>query len=65
MKDKQYIISLKNLSVVLTPKNQLWDIAVILNSTKQLWLSMNEIKPNQIPSVVEQLKNADNELSQL
>lgn len=65
MKDKQYIISLKNLSVVLTPKNQLWDIVVILNSTKQLWLSMKQVKPNQIPSVVEQLKNADKELSQV
>ena len=65
MKNKQYIISLKNLSIVLTPKNQLWDIVVILNSTKEMWLKMNKVKPNQIELVVDKLKGADNELSQV
>jgi regulation of enolase protein 1 (concanavalin A-like superfamily) len=62
MKNKRYVLSLTNLSVVLTPNKQLWDIVVVLNSTKEVWLTMNKVKPNQIDLVVDKLRGADNEL---
>jgi regulation of enolase protein 1 (concanavalin A-like superfamily) len=65
MKNKQYIISLKNLSVVLRPNKNNWDIMVVLKKTQEIWLTMNQVKPNQIDVVVDKLKEGDAELSKV
>lgn len=65
MKNKQYIISLKNLSVVLRPNKNNWDIMVVLKKTQEIWLTMNQVKPTDIDLVVDKLKEGDAELSKV
>jgi hypothetical protein len=65
MKKKQYVLSLKNLSVVLTPNKNKWDIVVVLNRTKELWLKMTTVEPTQIDEVLDTIKEGDAELSKV
>jgi regulation of enolase protein 1 (concanavalin A-like superfamily) len=65
MKNKQYVLSLKNLSVVLTPNKNKWDIVVVLKKTQEIWLTMNQVKPTDIDLVVDKLKEGDAELSKV
>ncbi len=65
MENKQYIISLKNLSVVLTPNKNKWDIVVVLNKTKELWLMIPTVQPTQIDEVLDRIKEGDAELSKV
>jgi regulation of enolase protein 1 (concanavalin A-like superfamily) len=65
MKKKQYVLSLKNLSVVLTPNKNKWDIVVVLNRTKELWLKMTTVEPTQNDEVLDTIKEGDAELSKV
>jgi regulation of enolase protein 1 (concanavalin A-like superfamily) len=65
MENKRYIISMKNLSVVLTPNKNKWDIVVVLNRTKEVWLKMTTVEPKQIDEVLDSIKDADKELTQV
>jgi hypothetical protein len=62
---KRYIISLKNLSVVMTPNKKKWDIVVVLNRTKEVWLKMTSVETNQIDEVLDSIKMGDAELTQV
>jgi hypothetical protein len=62
---KQYVISLKNLSVIMTPNKTKWDIVVVLNRTKEVWLKMTTVEPKQIDEVLDSIKDADKELTQV
>jgi len=62
---KQYVISLKNLSVIMTPNKKKWDIVVVLNRTKEVWLKMTTVEPKQIDEVLDSIKDADKELSEV
>jgi regulation of enolase protein 1 (concanavalin A-like superfamily) len=62
---KQYVISLKNLSVVMTANKQNWDILVILNSTKEMWLKVNGVKLKDVDLVMDTIKMGDKELSKV
>ena len=62
---KQYVISLKNLSVVMTANKQNWDILVILNSTKETWLKVNGVKLKDVDLVMDAIKMGDKELSKV
>ena len=62
---KQYVISLKNLSVIMTPNKTKWDIVVVLNRTKELWLKMTKVEPTQIDEVLDTIKEGDAELSKV
>ena len=62
---KQYVISLKNLSVIMTPNKTKWDIVVVLNRTKELWMTMKKVEPTQIDEVLDTIKEGDAELSKV
>ncbi len=62
---KQYVISFKNLSVIMTPNKTKWDIVVVLNRTKEVWLKMTTVEPEQIDEVLDSIKDADKELTQV
>ena len=62
---KQYVISFNNLSVVMTPNKKKWDIVVVLNRTKEVWLKMTTVEPEQIDEVLDSIKDADKELTQV
>ena len=65
MENKQYVISLNNLSVVIRPNKKNWDIMVVLKKTQEVWLKMDQVKPEQVDVVVDKLKDADKELTQV
>ena len=65
MENKQYVISLNNLSVVIRPNKKKWDIMVVLKKTQEVWLKMDQVKPEQVDLVVDKLKDADKELTQV
>ena len=65
MENKQYVISLNNLSVVIRPNKKNWDIMVVLKKTQEVWLKMDQVKPKQVDLVVDKLKDADKELTQV
>jgi hypothetical protein len=65
MENKQYVISLNNLSVVIRPNKKNWDIMVVLKKTQEVWLKMDQVKPEQVDLVVDKLKDADKELTQV
>lgn len=65
MKNKQYVISLNNLSVIMTPNKKKWDIVVVLNRTKEVWLKMTTVEPKQIDEVLDSIKEGDAELSKV
>jgi regulation of enolase protein 1 (concanavalin A-like superfamily) len=62
---KQYVISLNNLSVVIRPNKKNWDIMVVLKKTQEVWLKMDQVKPERVDLVVDKLKDADKELTQV
>jgi regulation of enolase protein 1 (concanavalin A-like superfamily) len=62
---KQYVISFNNLSVVIRPNKKNWDIMVVLKKTQEVWLKMDQVKPEQVDVVVDKLKDADKELTQV
>ena len=62
---KQYVISLKNLSVIMTPNKTKWDIVVVLNRTKELWMTMKKVEPTQIDEVLDTIKEGDAALSKV
>jgi regulation of enolase protein 1 (concanavalin A-like superfamily) len=61
---EQYVISLKNLSVMITPNKNNWDILVILNSTKEMWLSVDEVKLKDVDWIMDIIKMGDKTLSE-
>jgi regulation of enolase protein 1 (concanavalin A-like superfamily) len=65
MKNKQYVLSLKNLSVVLRPNKNKWDIVVFLKRTKEVWLKMTKVEPTQIDDVLDTIKDGDAALSKV
>jgi regulation of enolase protein 1 (concanavalin A-like superfamily) len=65
MENKRYVLSLKNLSVVLTPNKQNWDILVILNSTKEMWLKVDGVKLKDVDLIIDTIKMGDKELTQV
>jgi regulation of enolase protein 1 (concanavalin A-like superfamily) len=62
---KQYVISLKNLTVVMTANKKNWDILVILNSTKEMWLKVDGVKLKDVDLVMDTIKMGDKELSKV
>jgi hypothetical protein len=61
---EQYVISLKNLSVMITPNKNNWDILVILKSTKEMWLSVDEVKLKDVDWIMDIIKMGDKTLSE-
>jgi len=49
----------------MTPNKKKWDIVVVLNRTKEVWLKMTTVEPKQIDEVLDSIKDADKELSEV
>jgi hypothetical protein len=49
----------------MTPNKTKWDIVVVLNRTKEVWLKMTTVEPKQIDEVLDSIKDADKELTQV
>jgi hypothetical protein len=49
----------------MTPNKTKWDIVVVLNRTKEVWLKMTTVEPEQIDEVLDSIKDADKELTQV
>jgi CRISPR/Cas system CMR-associated protein Cmr1 (group 7 of RAMP superfamily) len=49
----------------MTPNKTKWDIVVVLNRTKEVWLEMTTVEPEQIDEVLDSIKEGDAELSKV
>ena len=49
----------------MTPNKKKWDIVVVLNRTKEVWLKMTSVETNQIDEVLDSIKMGDAELTQV
>ena len=49
---------------MITPNKNNWDILVILNSTKEMWLSVDEVKLKDVDWIMDIIKMGDKTLSE-
>jgi hypothetical protein len=62
---KQYVMTLINLSVMITQNQKKWDMTVILNTTKQVWMEIKQVKPEELNDVLTSIRDADQQLTQV